>query len=204
MKIERFVSVVQRRQLGMDESAAHLLPILEPLFLIDTHMSFDERVCLFTLVWSLAERFVACEIGSYLGASTAFMAAAASLKQGHVHAVDTWRNDAMDHEPAEDTFQRFLENTMRFRDVITTHRGRAEAMKDQVPAVDALFIDGDHSYEGVRANLADFAPKLKRGGLLIMHDFVWDTVRRAVADHFQHDALTSIVSVESLQAFQLK
>ena len=33
------------------------------------------------------------------------------------------------------------------------------------------FIDGDHTYEGVKRDLEAWAPKVRSGGLLIMHDF---------------------------------
>jgi len=34
-----------------------------------------------------------------------------------------------------------------------------------------LFIDGDHSYEGVRADIAGWAPKIASGGIISFHDF---------------------------------
>ena len=36
--------------------------------------------------------------------------------------------------------------------------------------VDVLFIDGDHSAEGVRADVADYVPLVRPGGLVVMHD----------------------------------
>ena len=90
-RFSKFVRVVQRRLLVGEGSEGYVFPLLEPLFMIDTHMTFDERLKLFGLAKSLRVEFVACEVGSYLGASTCFLAAAASLKQGHVHAVDTSR-----------------------------------------------------------------------------------------------------------------
>ena len=195
--------MVQRRFVTVKEPEAVLLDLIEPLFLIDTHMSFEERLQLFRLAWSLPQGFVACEIGSYLGASTAFLAAAASRKCGQVHAIDTWQNDAMRCEPTEDTFQRFEENTKPFRNFITTHRGRAEAVKDQIPPVDLLFIDGDHSYEGTKANLIDYAGKIKPGGILALHDITYDGVKRAVQDTFQPHAWIDLGIVDSLQSFRV-
>ena len=32
------------------------------------------------------------------------------------------------------------------------------------------FIDGDHSYEGVTADLEAMYPKIKKGGVLLLHD----------------------------------
>ncbi len=133
MAIARFVSVVQRRGFGVDDSQGVIFPLIEPLFRIETHMSFEERLELFRLALQLPSGFVACEIGSYLGASTAFLAAAASMRGGHVHAVDTWRNDDMPDEPGIDTFDRFLNNTRLFQHVITIHRGLAADMRHRVP-----------------------------------------------------------------------
>ena len=36
--------------------------------------------------------------------------------------------------------------------------------------VDFLFIDGDHSYEGVRKDFLNFAPLVRPGGLIAFHD----------------------------------
>lgn len=37
---------------------------------------------------------------------------------------------------------------------------------------DLIFIDGDHEYESVKEDIACFKNKLKRGGMLIFHDYV--------------------------------
>jgi hypothetical protein len=37
-------------------------------------------------------------------------------------------------------------------------------------AVDVLFVDGDHSYEGVRADLLGYAPKVAADGIVALHD----------------------------------
>jgi predicted O-methyltransferase YrrM len=37
-------------------------------------------------------------------------------------------------------------------------------------SVDLLFIDGDHSYEGVRADFENYAPLVRPGGLIAFHD----------------------------------
>ena len=37
-------------------------------------------------------------------------------------------------------------------------------------SVDLLFLDGDHSYEGVRADFENYAPLVRRGGLIAFHD----------------------------------
>jgi predicted O-methyltransferase YrrM len=202
-QISTFISVVQRRLFTVSSRDSYLIPLLEPLFAIETHMSFEERLRLFELAAARGQGFVACEVGSYFGASTCFLAAAASLKEGHVHAVDTWKNDAMAQEPVIDTFEQFCRNIQHYRQQITVHRGLAMEVKDRVPAVDLLFIDGDHSYEGALADLSGFVPKIRPGGILLLHDYTYETVKAAVRDYFKDRPLTDLGATHSLQTFQL-
>jgi len=39
--------------------------------------------------------------------------------------------------------------------------------------IDVLLIDGDHSYEGVKADYERFEPFVKEGGIILMHDVLW-------------------------------
>ena len=43
-------------------------------------------------------------------------------------------------------------------------------VRDLAPRIDLLFIDGDHSYEGVRADFEAYAPLVPEGGLVALHD----------------------------------
>ncbi len=38
--------------------------------------------------------------------------------------------------------------------------------------VDLLFLDGDHSYEGVRSDFLQYSPLVRPGGLIVFHDIV--------------------------------
>ena len=57
---------------------------------------------------------------------------------------------------------------------------QTEAMKARVQAklggraVDFLFIDGDHSYKGVKADFELYAPLVRSGGIIALHDIVAD------------------------------
>ena len=53
-------------------------------------------------------------------------------------------------------------------------------------ALDVLFIDGDHTYEGVKADLNNYAPLVKSGGRIILHDVVsaYDPGVRQALDEF--------------------
>ncbi len=43
-------------------------------------------------------------------------------------------------------------------------------IKELVPEVDFLFIDGDHRYEGVKADYDNFRPLVRPGGIVAFHD----------------------------------
>lgn len=43
--------------------------------------------------------------------------------------------------------------------------------------IDALFIDGDHRYEGVTQDFLCYRPFVKEGGLILFHDIVEDNGR---------------------------
>ncbi|MFM5887434.1 MAG: class I SAM-dependent methyltransferase [Dolichospermum sp.] len=49
--------------------------------------------------------------------------------------------------------------------------------------VDLLFVDGDHSYEGVMADLKAWLPKLKPKAWLVLHDIGWaEGVNQAIRE----------------------
>ncbi|WP_375782907.1 class I SAM-dependent methyltransferase [Bradyrhizobium sp. Pha-3] len=57
----------------------------------------------------------------------------------------------------------------RFRLLIARH-GSHDMAPDDLPAADAVFIDGDHSARGVRRDYALAKAKVRPGGIIIFHD----------------------------------
>ena len=51
-------------------------------------------------------------------------------------------------------------------------------------SLDIVYIDGDHTYEGVLKDLAAWFPKVRRGGIICGDDIGWPGVRRAVDEFF--------------------
>jgi predicted O-methyltransferase YrrM len=49
-------------------------------------------------------------------------------------------------------------------------RARAEHATDG--AIDFLFIDGDHTYDGVRSDFETYGPLVRPGGMIALHDIV--------------------------------
>ncbi len=154
---------------------------------IDTHLTVRERAQLLRLArGSAGDTYV--EIGSYLGASACFIARGIRMARkpetARLYCVDTWMNDAMT-EGKRDTYLQFIDNTERYADIISVQRGRSDDVAANLRcSVDFLFIDGDHSYEGVTADILAWFPKLSPGATVVFHDYGWaEGVRRAVREH---------------------
>ncbi len=145
-------------------------------------MTMEERVFLYQSARDLTSGSVIAEIGSYLGASACFLASGGWNRISKLYCIDTWENDAMSEGPRK-TFDAFLRNTSVFKDIIALKGRSTDVAKLIVGPVDLLFIDGDHSYQAVIADLKTYLPKVKVGGLLILHDWGWaEGVQRAVGE----------------------
>jgi predicted O-methyltransferase YrrM len=126
------------------------------------------------------------EVGSYHGKSAVNLAYAVRKRGGvaGIYCVDTWMNTNIEHAKNVDVFQHFLDNTAAYRDLITLLRGRSEEVGREWKggAIDVLFIDGDHSYDGVTADIHSWMPHLKPGGLVLFHDGDLPEVRAGIND----------------------
>jgi len=114
----------------------------------------------------------ALEIGSYLGASTCYLAAGLARGGGRLICVDTWNNETMP-EGERDTFAEFTRNTRVVADHVTVVRKRSERLDDgDIPTpIHLAFIDGDHGYEAVRRDFDIVAARLAPNGVVAFHDF---------------------------------
>lgn len=51
-------------------------------------------------------------------------------------------------------------------------------------SLDFVFVDADHSTEGVLSDVRAWAPKVREGGWILGHDEQWPSVRRALRELF--------------------
>lgn len=133
---------------------------------------------------------VIVEVGSYQGRSTRAMGDSA---KGVVYAVDDWKGlrtvdtewwtAATPKEERETLFERFTGNvkdliyTGKIKVVISDH---AKVAGLPFPKMDMVFIDGDHSYAGVKRDIETWLPLLNDGGILCGHDCNQEQIMRAV------------------------
>lgn len=160
------------------------VPKDEKISKIFTHTTNEEKYKLFELASQKKGVFV--EIGSYVGASSCYIAEGilSGGKKSKLYCVDTWENDAMS-EGNKDTFEEFINNTREYNDIIYPLRGCSKRVSQIFDKeIDFIFIDGDHSYEGVLADVEAWFPKLKSGGLVVFHDYGWAEGVKKVVDDF--------------------
>lgn len=164
---------------------------LSQAFNVQSHLTVLERARLYEL--SGGSNQIA-EIGSYIGASACcFGASATANKNIQIICIDTWNNDAMT-EGNRDTWTEFKNNTADFSEHVIPVRGFSTDVVEQVraitPALDLLFVDGDHSYEGVKADWEAYKDFLRPGSIVIFHDYGWaEGVKRVV-----HEDVLPLVS----------
>jgi predicted O-methyltransferase YrrM len=125
------------------------------------------------LVASLARRGIV-EIGRFRGGSTFLLACAAP-------ELPIWSIDVA--PVADEEVQRWF---ARFGVGGNVHLLVGDSQRGSFPEVgelDLLFVDGDHSYEGCRADLDNFYTRLAPGGHVLLHDCRGGRpVQRAVLD----------------------
>lgn len=156
---------------------------------IRTYTSAEELILLYDEATRVLETGLVVEIGSHLGASAVVLAEAVrrvgkrkTLSSPNVYCIDTWQNDAMS-EGARNTFEEFSYNTARWSSVIKTLRGYSTEV--ELPfeqQCDLVFIDGDHTYEGVKADIKRFTPLIRIGGVALFHDQERPGVTRAIGE----------------------
>lgn len=134
------------------------------------------------------------EIGSWMGLSTILFANGliAHLNfDARIHCIDTWQG-SQEHQGMQEVengtlFDTFLANVRRanVQHFVRPLRGDSKRMAANFDdhSLDSIFVDGDHTYAGCRADLEAWLPKLKRGGRIAGHDAVpGEGVEKAVRE----------------------
>lgn len=133
-------------------------------------MTVRQAAYLFGLIRRMHPQKV-IEIGRYKGGSTLLIAAAMNgsgqfwsvdlgEKEGRLHGATT-------HRPFDDQIRDIC---TRFGLHVTLETGDSRIIDLQTGEVDLVFIDGDHSYDGVRSDFERFGRRVKVGGAVLFDD----------------------------------
>lgn len=160
---------------------------LDPLSEAEKIEGWMDKEELYWLMGLSSGSTVGVEIGCYCGRSTKAMAG--SIRELLV-CVDPWNMKGI--SDAEEKFRKNLWNEIETKRVHVI-RGESQSVKSQVlealggrPA-DFIFLDGDHSYDGVIRDIDTYLDVVAPGGVLCGHDFYarsWPEVTRAVLERF--------------------
>jgi len=110
-------------------------------------------------------------IGSYRGfAPVCFALGLAENRRGQCYFIDPGKVDRHWHDPANIArLEQLFGLRGRWRHLHKTSQQVRDA-RDIPGPIDLLFIDGDHSYQGVKFDFDHFGAQVGAGGLILLHD----------------------------------
>ncbi len=144
----------------------------------------EEAVELALASRALPDGAVVVEVGSFLGCSSVLLAGARKVQgSGVVHCIDPFdaSGDAFS-VPVYERIQEGVGGSLRhefdrnirragLEDWVVVHQATGEEVaKDWSTPVDLFFLDGDQSYEAVRATYQSWAPFIRPGGIIAIHN----------------------------------
>ena len=148
----------------------------------------------------LKEIITYVEIGAYCGAS-------ASLMASHTRRTDVISLDLGSPIPPEipeknvAKFKRPANNYTYIQGSSYDKESIAK-LKELVTEIDILFIDGDHSYHGVKADFEAYRDLVAAGGFVVFDDYLdWEHsahVKHAVDEYIQRDLIPEFDVIGSL------
>lgn len=116
------------------------------------------------------------EIGSWKGRSTSVFCIATEKKDVDIYCVDTWEGSE-EHKDIDTSilFDEFKKNLQKTNSLnrINIQRGKSTEISKlhENESCDIIFVDAAHDYENVKADILHWYPKLKKGGIMIGHDY---------------------------------
>ncbi|MFF2455175.1 class I SAM-dependent methyltransferase [Peribacillus simplex] len=142
------------------------------------------------------------EIGSFKGKSTIALGLGSkwiSERKRTIFAIDPFISNGN----YSDYFNEFQHNILNFRlanYVSPIKNFSQEAIQDCPESISALFVDGDHSYLGVKRDIELYAPRVVRRGFIAFHDYtVYPDVRKAVDELCESKEYVLVCDYDSLR-----
>lgn len=126
---------------------------------------------------------VAVEVGSWTGQSS--IAIANRIPQGKLYCVDHWQGNIGVKQysvASEYDVLGIFRNNVKMAGLANVYPlvmdsfTAARIFPDN--SLDFVFLDGDHTYAGIKADIAAWLPKVKQGGVIAGHDceMRWDNL----------------------------
>lgn len=132
---------------------------------------------LYNILHSMKAKYV-CEIGTYRG-GTFYLWCQAAMSNAVLVAIDLARN-SLDNAYSNkrikfyNNFKKSRQQNLYFIQADSHNMQTPEQVHGllQGKKLDFLFIDGDHSYEGVLRDFTLYLPLVRQGGIIAFHDIL--------------------------------
>ena len=134
------------------------------------------------------------EVGCYRGQSACYLASAIekSGKDIKLYCIDKWE-DSKELSITDSIFNEFWQNVKKYDKIIKPIMFDSSSALSLFSDVDFIFIDGDHSFEGVTKDLEAAKKAIKADGWIAGHDYsqavykaVFKFCSPAVVDNIQN------------------
>jgi hypothetical protein len=86
-----------------------------------------------------------------------------------------------------------LKRLLKFKNVTFIRKFSSEACEDIPENVDFVYIDGNHSYDYVLADLRNYYPLIHEKGIIAGHDVFWSSVHKALDDFCRDNKIRPFV-----------
>lgn len=173
----------------------------------------DEQATLFDFAHRLQPGQTIVEVGSEFGMSASIFCAAAPIGT-KIFSVDIFPGSLLDMHRANLAEAKLAGRSKQLKGD-SSIVGRAWTLG----GIDLLFIDGDHSYAGVKRDIEAWIPHVRAHGIVIFHDAMPPTNKHPHADGIhaevdqaindwlmttigQHSSWTELPPVDSMRIFQ--
>jgi hypothetical protein len=121
---------------------------------------------------------VVVEIGVAEAKSTDWLCRGAKLRGGFVYGYDLWDthglNNQFEHWSSKEKCETYLQSKGHTNFELTKINSRtpefAELIKTKHPSIDLAYIDGCHSYDGIKNDFDIIYPLLSECGVIVFHD----------------------------------
>ena len=150
---------------------------------IHGYLHDNEAMKLYALALSLPQipPPIIVEIGCFVGKSSVVLGTGLKTKKGaKMYCIDPFDATEIDFFHSEfknisgSSLQGTFENNIKKNGLLKIVHILAGKSNDMIKRVnddiDLLFIDGDHEYYAVLNDFENFAPKVKSGGFVVLHD----------------------------------
>lgn len=136
----------------------------------NTQMAREEAALLYSYAEKTPDNSVLVELGTWRGGSACVIASAQS--KSRVFTIDNFRTDTY---PAgrwtEPEARDFIRKVGLPNITLLTGNNEDFVKLLNEKFIRFLFIDGDHRYESVKADIRNWLPRVVRGGVVLFHDY---------------------------------